>query len=405
MKKINFLCRTVLLFGLVLLFSCEQRPIFYTISTEPAPVKPLIQGSPTNIVVFERKGVPIMYVASGSLHWYAKTSGATGNPEWDSSEYNIPQPAGKVICLAATSRYLYALCIIGTGVSSVLRRIGNNNDTWEDMVIEGSTYTLSQSIFADNDQLFAVAMNNSGSDYGIFYLDGFENKLKLLKGGTELLTGAASRGGNIYYLSTRKGIYKSDFSTTTKETQPLGGTEAEDYNRIFMGMIKLDNNTIVAVERDGGAFFEVQESGIRRIRYSGGDTVATGRWANGTLALWQEVTPGGRKLLIAGINGGLYSSTTSSSYTHGYVEIDLEYNTQVNGWIAFTSARRDNTPSITVDGNTDRYTATIGKHPINCLFQAPSEIDPNMTFFASTQTTGLWSYRNRSGGPQWNAES
>jgi len=61
-------------------------------------------------------------------------------------------------------------------------------------------------------------------------------------------------------------------------------------------------------------------------------------------------------------------------------------------------------PSITVNGLTDRYTATIGKHPLNYMYQASDKIDDNMTFFASTQAAGLWSYRNRGGGWQWNAE-
>jgi hypothetical protein len=74
-----------------------------------------------------------------------------------------------------------------------------------------------------------------------------------------------------------------------------------------------------------------------------------------------------------------------------------------NKWLVL-DPRGSISPDITVDGNTDRYTATIGKHPINHLFQTPNNIDPRMTFFASTQTAGLWSYRDRTGGWQWNAE-
>jgi hypothetical protein len=109
--------------------------------------------------------------------------------------------------------------------------------------------------------------------------------------------------------------------------------------------------------------------------------------------------------LIAGIQGGLYNptntTTSSSSYTHGYVEFDLNPNGSFNT----SSPRRDSNRLETVD-NSDRYTTSLGKHPINHLFQTPVNIDENRTFFASTQTAGLWSYRDRpdNGGWQWNAE-
>jgi len=404
MMKNKFFCNTVILFGLLLISSCGQQPIFYTISSETAPVKPLIPGSPTKMTVFERNGVPIMYVASGSLHWYAQTGEDTGlKSVWDSPEYDIPQPGGKVIDLTATRDHLYALCIIDSGVRTELRRIGHTEDVWEDIEIADSKYTLLQSVYAapGTGALFAGAMNNSDSDFGIFYLDNIT--LNLLADKTELLSGAASLDGNFYYLSTwGKGIYRFDLST--KEFGQISDVQTGGKNnRLFKGMLKLDD-TIIAVERDGGAFFEVQDSGFRKIRYSNGNTVATDKYATGALAVWQQNIAGGKRMLIAGIQGVLYTST-SSSYTHGYVEFDLDYTKNSDGWLVFTSTRRDNTPTITVDGNTDRYTATIGKHPVNHFFQAPESVDSNRTFFASTQTNGLWSYRTRAGEPQWNAEN
>jgi hypothetical protein len=397
MKKRIF-CKTVIFAGLVLFFSCSQDAIFYTISTEPAPVTPRIKGSPTNMVVFERFNNTIMYVASGSLHWYANK---TGTPEWNlsESEYSIPQPEGKVIYLAATEKYLYALCIMGTGIETVLRRIGHDDNDWKVIENNDTTYTLIQTIFTDpsTDRLFAgVMMKNNGDDYGIFYLDDNASKPELisLRQGTKKLSGVAFKD-NTYFLSTSgTGIYSVDDSLTV--TQVSGGAD-----KIFMGIIKLDN-TIIAVERDGGAFFEVNKTELNQITYSNGEPVATGKYATGALWVWkQDNTDGGRKMLTAGIQGGLY--TSSSSYTHGYVEFELD---SASGSLDTSTSRRDNTPDITVDGYTDRYTATIGKHPINHFFQAPHEIDNNMTFFASTQTSGLWSYRkDRAGGPQWNAEN
>jgi len=415
--KINVFCKTVILFGVVLFFSCAQDPIFFTISTEPVPEKPRIQGSPTNMAVFKRNNVSLMYVASGSLHWYAKTDGGAGpDSRWDSAEYRIPQPGGKIIGLAATNDHLYALSISGSGVSTVLRRIGTSDGDWQDIINENQ-YPLIQSIFADNDALFAGAMNSNGN-YGILYLTGDPSTgpaLRLLvrdAENTEMLSGAASRGG-FHYLSTRgKGVYKvaANISSVVQLADIDNMEDEGRRNRLFMGMIQLEDGKIIVVERNGGALFEVQESGFKQLKYSDGRTVATGRYSTGALALWRQVIfdekgdpnyDEGKKMLVAGIQGGLYSTTTSSSYTHGYVEFELNPDGSLN----LEPVRRDNSPSITVDGNTDRYTATIGKHPINYLYQMPREVDANMIFFASTQTAGLWSYRNRTGGLQWNAEN
>ena len=423
MMKKNIFCKTAIFFVLASVFSCSQDPIFFKISTEPKPVKPHIQGSPTNIVMFERNSVPVMYVASGNLHWYAKANSGTGASGWDSAEYGIPQPGGKVIGLAATDEYLYALSIIDSGAATALRRIEPDKNEWENIPIAADIkYTLIQTIFADKDRLFAGARNNSGSDFGILYLVG--GTLELLEENTEMLSGAASRletSGTFHYLSTRKGVYKVAAGASSAEqlkelvqkTDEDGNVydEQTEINRLFMGMIQLEDHdkTIIMIERNGGTLFEVREDGFKQIRYSDGANVASGRFSTGALALWRQTildedgqaTANTYKRLVAGIQGGLYSTTTSSSYTHGYVEFELSSD---NGSLVLDGPRNIN-PDITVDGNTDRYTATIGKHPINHFFQAPESIDKNMIFFASTQTAGLWSYRrDREGGPQWNAE-
>jgi hypothetical protein len=416
MMKKRFFREAVILFGLVLIFSCSQDPIFYTISTEPIPVPPRIAGGPTNMVEFKRNGVDVMYVASGDLHWYAKAS-------WDSSEYNIPQPGGKIIGLAATVTYLYALSITDSGTSTALRRIGQNGNEWQNVPIEADSYTLIQTIFADKaGKLFAGAMNSNDSDFRILYLDDTTDPtLRLLDcdtDNTEMLSGAASLSG-VHYLSTRKGVYKVDDTVTPLSAKQLPElvytkdeagdeniTEERKVDRLFMGMLQLGDGKIIVVERNGGTFFEVIDTvpnpGLKQLKYSDDASVATGKYATGALAIWENVNNKEEKMLIAGIQGGTSSATTVTSYTHGYVEFELTKDGAFN----YESARRDINPSITVDGNTDRYTATIGKHPINHFHQVSSDIDKNMLFFASTQTAGLWSYKSegREGGPQWNAE-
>jgi len=397
----SIFCKTGILFVLALVFSCSQDPIFYTIKEETIPVKPRIQGGPTNMVEFNSR----MYVASGKLFSY----NASG---WDDST----QPGGKVIGLAATSAHLYALCVIDSGVTTVLRRIGITGG-WADIGNAEGTYTLVQTIFADKDQLFAGAMNNNGSDYGILYLD--NTVLKLLRSDTEMLSGVASRDG-FHYLSTRgRGVYRIAAAMDPSTIQQIdeAGGNPDGKNRLFMGMVQLnDNGPIIVIERTGGTFFEVRGSEFKPLLYSGGAAVASGKFATGALAFWQQVTSNddgtpnyinGKKMLIAGIQGGLFSTTTSSTYSHGYVEIELDspFIFDPDGWLVLNTTRDNISPDITVDGNTDRYTATIGKHPINHMYQASKEIDANMTFFASTQTAGLWSYRNRTDGLQWNAEN
>jgi len=395
MKK-NIFCKTIVFFVLALVLSCSQDPIFFTISTEPRPVKPRIQGGPTNMVEYNNR----MYVASGKLFSY---NGASG---WDDSL----QPGDKVIGLASTGDHLYALCLTGSGVNTVLRR-WEPTGGWADIGNAESTYTLIQSIYADNGELFAGAMNNNGSDYGILYFDG--GVLRRIAGDTAMLSGAAYRTDDaVYFLSTKgRGVYtisETDLLANKTATQ-LGGSE----DRLLMGMVKLkDDSTpskeaIIVIERNDGTFYEARKEGFKILTYTSGALVtsASGKFATGALAEWVDnINNTNQKMLIAGIQGGLFSTSTTSSYSHGYAEIELDspFNI-VNGWLVLNNPRSTN-PDITVNHDTDRYTATIGKHPVNHFFQAPVDIDPNRTFFASTQTAGLWSYRYRDGGLQWNAE-
>ncbi|MDR0495953.1 MAG: hypothetical protein LBG95_10065 [Treponema sp.] len=412
--------------------SCNQDPIFYTISTEPAPIKPLIEGGPTNMAVFNReypapdhpeltKSVPILYVASGGLHWYAKSEKGTGNSQWDLDEYKIDQPGGKIISIAATPERLYALCMEGHGVNANLRYIESGSTSWKDIAVSPD-YPLIQSIHADPDaeRLFAGARKDSREKamYAILYLDD-SDRFQTLKEETEIFSGAVCRD-NIYYLSTIgdgiSRVSKSDIAQNNiNENTVKRLTDASDINadersdsRVFVGMIKLGNAAVIAVERNGGTLYEVGEGSFKKIKYSGGDKagewIETGKYATGALALWENYMEPQEKLLIAGIQGGLYSTTTSS-YTHGFVEFELNSE---DGSLKTNAPRHDsgNLKSIIGDLDQDRYTATIGKHPVNYLFQAPAGVDGAMTFFASTQTAGLWSYRDRpdNGGWQWNAE-
>jgi hypothetical protein len=410
----------VILLGF-LAITCTQDPIFFIISREPKPTKPRIEGAPTNMVVFEREYndpdnpsekilFPIMYVASGRLHWYAKAGKGTGESGWDSGEYDIDQPPGKVISLAATKSRLYALCFDDDhNANTTLRYIKFNEKGWHS-IPRFANYPI-QSIYADNERLFAGARRSDSNSFAILYLDnddssGTFDTLKMLKTDTSLLSGAVYREQDkCFYLCTRGEFFQvneDDFAYSQLSSKI-----------VFMGVIKLkDNNeTIIAVTREGGIFYEIKEDGsFGRMRYTGnysGD-MATGNYAMGALALWEgpaDSHPNTTvKKLIAGVQGHLYTTSSSSSYSHGYVEFEINYQ---DNSLNTSSFRRD-TGGLQSVHDCDSYMASLGKHPINHLFQVPETIDEEMIFFASTQTAGLWSYRYRENeggnGWQWNAE-
>jgi hypothetical protein len=365
------------------------------------------------MVIFEREDPAgsdekksVIYVASGNkLYWYAKDQNDQ-TAKWNLDEYAIDQPSGKIIDLAATKSYLYALCLDGHGLDTSLWRIGSSDNKWTPVNFEKSEYPLVQSIFADpeTDRLFAGAGKDDKdkATYAILYLenDTISNTLDLLESDTTILSGVVFRD-DVYYLSTRgAGIYAQGADGTAS---PLDdGSDNKNNNRTFMGIIKLGDGTIIAIERNNGVLYEVNEGQFQQIKYTGGDVIQTNGFATGAMAIWKGSDKGTDvEMLIIGKQGSL-SYTTTSSYTHGYVEFHL---TGVGGTLDTTKPRRDPGNLLSVDDN-DRYRATMGKHPINYLFQAPEKIDDNMTFFAATQTAGLWSYKERpNGGLQWNAEN
>jgi len=390
--KRRFSIKIQCLFLLVIFFtfgSCND-PVFYTISQEVAPVEPYIKGGPTNFTVYNEH----LIVASGSsIHWY-KDGG------WDNRGIiNIPKPGGRVTYLASTKdnsgvEYLYAICL-KEPKSTVVKRY-NPAEGWKTMSYTGS-YNLFQSIFALNGNLFIGA--ESGNSFVILYIDGETiEQVTLTEGGTTgLLNGAAFDGSNYYLCTASSRIYNldiTDFSASIIQ---------RDIDARFAGIISLENgdgdavnpHTIVAIARDG-KLFTVNSSSVVY-------TNSLGNLATGALGIWRDKDddPGKPKLLMAGRQDSLIYSI-SSGYTYGYLELDLDSG----GIKSDTSFREPGTrlPSTVIDNDNERYKSTIGKQPVTDIFQAPQAIDSNMTLFASTQRGGVWSYRERSGGLQWNAE-
>jgi len=381
MKK-RFLTALLLAAVFWALGSCND-PVFYTISQEVEPIDPRINGSPTNFAVFGG----VMYAASGSkLHGYSGGSWKAG-----------PNPGGKILQIASTGDYLYALCNEGTGVKTTLKRF--NNSTWEILGMENPSSRRLQFIYAAGDRLFAgVSYSYS---FSIMYVDkgapanaAIKDLIRADNGSITVgeISGAAYDGTD-YYLCTRDaGVFKTD-DPASGAAPLIGGS-----NLLFTGMINLsDDNTenkIVLIERYGDI-------------YTVGETVAQlgnismgSRMSTGALAVWVDKDDPSRRLLLAGRQDWLAYSV-DSGYTYGYLELELDENGVKAG--SQYSEPGLNFPSSIINGDNERYTSTIGKYPVNHIFQAPREIDSEMTLFAATQKNGVFSYRDRDPW-QWNAE-
>ncbi|MDR0731341.1 MAG: hypothetical protein LBF63_06700, partial [Treponema sp.] len=237
-----------------------------------------------------------------------------------------------------------------------------------------------------SDNLYVGASNSSGA-YAVFYTDGTVD-LTLLASGTGLLTGAAydtschyisTEGGGVYQVASSSGIPSGTF-VQISATSGLKVT----------GMINA--GPVIALCGNGDLY-----------TVSGAAAALKGNAGinfYGAAAVW---TDGADTLLLAATG-----STSSSNSTYGYRELNISGG--LPGTITMVEPGAQS-PS-TVDDN-KRYRDTIEPKPVNAIFQAPDEVDPSRTLFASVQGRGtakdntdggLWSYRERSGVKQWNAE-
>jgi len=366
-----------LILALAVSFGACNDPVFYTVSVEPPIADPLISGSPTNFVVFKN----IMYVASGrNVYRY-------DGKNWDLMS---SQPGGRVLQLAATDNHLYALCLEDSADYTILKRTDDSR-TWKEITGNTGDYNMLQSIYAVGNELF-IGAEGSGY-YIILYMDGDGFK-PLITGGTgtetgALLCGAAYNGSN-YFLCTRSNtIYVAQQAVASGTTVPMSINE----NINFAGIINLGiNNIIVAISRDGNLYYvDPKITSVPNVSLGG-------RSATGALAVWRDASEIPR-LLLAGRQDRLDYSV-DSGYTYGYLELELD-STGIKARKNFIEPGE--APPSSVDDN-ERYVSTIGKNPVNYIFQTPPEINTEMTLFASTHKNGVWSYRMRDGLWQWNAE-
>jgi hypothetical protein len=392
MKK-NLTKKCLFCFALIfILCVCKQEPIFYAISLEVKPVEPRIKGVSTSFAVYEG----CMYVASGNTlyKYYADQDNAYWNKE--------TQPGGKILQIASTGGYLYALCSDDQNINGkiVIKRFYNSS--WAEIGGDAKDSYKVHNIFAANNMLFIMAAASANYSYTILYIDDNSGNLKELniidadQNGAGEINGAAFDGTS-YFLSTKnKGIYKIDDISAGASLIKYKDADDNTVNINFSGIINLqdNNNTILLIARNGDVY-TVKDS-ITKI-----ENVSLGYMSTGALAVWKENETSSGRLLLAGRQDSLNYSV-SSGYTYGYLELQLDEN-------GIRSGENFVEPGLYIlssvkTGENERFKSTIGKYPVNYIFQTPYEIDSGMTLFASTQKNGVWSYRDRGGIFQWNAE-
>jgi|TergutMp193P3_1026864.scaffolds.fasta_scaffold04981_7 hypothetical protein len=382
--------RIYLFLALIIALGACSEPVFYMISVEPPIAEPLIGGSPTNFSVFNKK----VYVASGrNIYSYDGTS----------FEKIPSQPGGRILQLAATGSYLYALCLQDSEGKIYLKRTSSSGD-WEDVTGETGGYNMLQSVYAAEDRVFIGAERN-GNFIILHMTDNDAAYSPLTTGGTNdkpesMLCGIAY-DSQYYYLCTRSNkIFLMPITggpVTANSKMKDDDAQKEDDNVKFTGIINLGNNTILAISRNGNLYNINADTDITRLQNI---SIGSSRYSTGSLAIWRDETDT-PKLLLAGRQDSLVYAV-DSGYTYGYMELELDSG-GINGIKADTNFKVPGTfPSSVADY--ERYVSTIGKYPLGHIFQTPADIDPNMTLFASTQKNGVWSYKERDGIFQWNAE-
>jgi hypothetical protein len=344
------------------------------ISQEVKPLEPLIKGVPTKFVVFGGA----VYVAN--LSSISRYSGGS----WS----NQSKPNGDIRDLAATTGCLYVL------TDSSLYQWPTSGGGWT-KITGLSGYP--QTIYGAGTILFVSLWNGDGDSkdhkdqkdtFAIYSVADGSTAGVLVKSGTALLTGAVESGG-ISYLST----YGDGIYILASLTTPLVGSE----DKKIVGLIAVASH-VYAVARNGD-ILKADTSPVPTV-------VSTGKYMNGAIALWEgggDGFPPSDKLLLLGIQ-------SDKDNTYGYWEIKLN---SAGDLPPIPLLNEPGVETVTSVHNKDKYEATIGSYPVNHLFQVPAAIDPAKTLFAALQGTGklkhdrdggVWSYRERDGDWQWNAE-
>ncbi|MDR3324618.1 MAG: hypothetical protein LBS82_01330 [Spirochaetaceae bacterium] len=366
----------LILIASVVCAACDQAPLFYTISKEVAPKTALIPGALTKIA---RQGDEL-FVGNGNLWRFS--GGSWGQ---------MSKPPGTVRDVAAAEDgSLYALTMDNkTGDTAVWGKLPD--DEWTELV---SAPNLGyQALFCANNVLFISRWNGtSASDmtksFTLLIWDGPE---AFQGDNTALVNGVVYAGGKYYLATAGEGVYMWD-GVSTGLTRPFSTLSH------VLGIINLDDTHIAAVSRTGG-FYQIDASTDTLT-----SNVARAVIHTGALAVWTSPPPsdgsGPQKVLLIGIN-------RNDNANYGYNEVAIKADGTLEAVPAFNEPGKGAPSSV---NDYDRYLATLEKHPVHSLMQAPGVYNKTgaglPVVFAATQKDGLWTYRDDASvnQPVWNAQ-
>jgi len=389
---LKFLTLLLIIFSLG---SCSD-PIFYLITEETPLIKPLIDGSPTKFAIFNNE----MFVSTGKKLFYFNKNNKNkyGNIIWKEWE----RFDSFIVDLASTNSSLYVLYLNGSN-GRIRRYYDDGNPdgyTAKEVNLSGNV----QSIFVSDDILFACVRNNT--TYTVFYKkesdsDFKEIPIKISDEPLNFIINGVASDANYYYLSTYSGIFyvdRSDINSSSVIDYSSVLPIKDKDNKIIMyfkGIINLNPNCAAAITINGVIYEITNKMATEKIRFR------DGRYSTGALALWKDKDNPAKTLFLIGRREDYYSAT--SSYTNGYVEIELDATGNIPADVKFAEPGKN--PFSTITGY-DRYVSSLGKKLVNYFIQTPASIDPEMTLFAATHKDGCWSYRDHNDGEgvTWNAE-
>jgi len=370
------------LYGLVLLLSfliiaCDQEPLFWDIAHEYPPIEALIKGSPSRIAAVEYSNPDpdlkrtVLYVSNGDI-WEWDISASPDHPAWAKMAI---QPDGKIKTLAAIGEVLFSLDWNGN-----IKKWGGQ--AWSS--VDGISGRPEQ-IFGAGDCLFAGSLAGTPgtkTGYCILAMGVNDNTMIQIKSDTGLLMGAAENGG-VFFLGTRgDGILLTSSPTVPSPAYVYGEGDSS-----IIGLIE-HSGIIVAITTG------------RQIVYGGAGGFAEFVPSNsadlsGAMASWENSN--GDQLLLLGLQ------RSSGSFGYGYRELIWDNRSLYapGGEGAFSSVEKNL-----------QYISAIGNHAVHALYAIPASVTAagkaddmgRPIVFASTQKSGLWSYRTRGGQAQWNGE-
>ncbi|MDR1418849.1 MAG: hypothetical protein LBI86_00550, partial [Treponema sp.] len=251
----------------------------------------------------------------------------------------------------------------------------------------------------------ARGVTNDWSNYAIFYTDSTRNALTLLADKTQYITGVAAdgyAGGSFFIATAGTGIYKVAWQASGTPLAPAALVPGTEWLNIS-GIVNLGDMVVsdTAVEQPGSEITAIARSGVlyditasaAAIR---GSISRMSKWSR-SLSLWQDPVDSSKRSLLINLDGE-YS-------TYGYGEIPLLSSGGVfglgGGHVTCAKPGAGGSNPYTDSGD---YDNSIGKYSINQMMQAPYSVDTRMTLFAATVQNGLWSYKLREDGWQWNME-